>query len=406
MDDSTREDHLKSQVPRAADCDDLFFKFSLSVNYDIKEVESMFAAKQCELLSKPPRNSLMSQLGVDDKITYVKLVNSISDPQEVLCLNIAACRICQELFAYTNNQDILKFYRTHKCQTQFNIKVLRTYPSPRNNRKNKFNLQNVNGSSLSTKMYEPVGNINGNISSLQDVNRSDLSVYSIRQEDDTGLDLQNCENNEENAEDTEEAPDNINLMESDDENVESGTIVNILDGGVEVVDLENGENVAENSDDSVITVTEDNMTVTEKQKAMIGLCNKLDHPCVRTVVTDLYNYNLIVTMNEFYKTGRFTDATVVCENQKIECHRLVLSMFSAHFEEMFRECCMDHSVVAIEGLKFWQVKALIDYMYTSRVSVDESDWCLLMEAVDKLQFRDYLRPKKLPRDSTNKRLCT
>lgn len=525
--DASRNGDVPNRIPQGGD-DEQFFKNIITIDYDINETKECFAKNDAQILRKPPKHSLLYQLRVSDKLTYVTIGKSeliLGKRQLVVCRNIAACRMCEDLFAYSNNNDILNYYRTHNCQQQSGVKEINTFAQSQNINKNLPSLQNntdfpvcsrsqyeprrinvENGSILQgvnksdsgiryTSMHKPPGNIRENLCSLQSINKSGLSACTIKscepcriiggkiydlqkvnksgsgdicstnmyekcgnnyenlcssqnvnekavgssinacdssvhmdvnstdmgdgnrsicnviQEDDTEMDVQNCEKSGEFgaavAEELLSSTDSVIII---DENAELNTTVNLTDESAEdiaeipVPELNNEVYITENTDNNVII--ENNVAETEKHRAMLDICDRLTNPVESTIVTDLYNYNLIVTMNEFYKTGRFTDVTVVCENQKVECHRLVLSMFSAHFEEMFRECCADRSAVAVEGLKFWQLKALIDYMYTSKISVDESEWCSLMEAVDRLQFRDYLRPKKLPRDIANKRVCT
>lgn len=52
MDVSVKEDS-KHQVSRASDCDDVFLKYSMSVKYDITEVQTMFESDLVEMLPGP-----------------------------------------------------------------------------------------------------------------------------------------------------------------------------------------------------------------------------------------------------------------------------------------------------------------------------------------------------------------
>ena len=165
----------------------------------------------------------------------------------------------------------------------------------------------------------------------------------------------------------------------------------------------------QNTDKIIEEITiDDDVVDLEKKNAetLIELCNNLDKRFIQAQVCDLYNYNVLLFMNEFYKTGRFVDTTLICKEQKIKCHRFVLSTFSAFFQGTFCESCTDHCAVTIEGLEYWQVKAAIDFMYTCRIGIQESEWCSLMEALDKFELRDYLRPDDLSQNTANKRVRT
>lgn len=71
MDVSVKEDS-KHQVSRASDCDDVFLKYSMSVKYDITEVQTMFESDLVECY-QGPKSSLLTELMVADKLTYVVL---------------------------------------------------------------------------------------------------------------------------------------------------------------------------------------------------------------------------------------------------------------------------------------------------------------------------------------------
>lgn len=158
---------------------------------------------------------------------------------------------------------------------------------------------------------------------------------------------------------------------------------------------------------SSIIYTKGNRAELEKSFSLsnesdIQFVSPLKLPCVLNKITDvesemqLCDYNLYMNLKRYYMMKIFTDMTVVCDGEFIECHRLVLCSYSVYFEEVVdQKISNGRSLVHIQDLQFWQVKTLIDFMYTGKLEVEESKYNLLNDAVDVLKFRKYLIPIKL-----------
>lgn len=104
-------------------------KFRDSVYYDtisvsdfkVSQLKEMFAKQEVKILPKVPKKSLLHQLDVKHKISYVMLCQNLAATQMVLCFKVAACRTCKEPFTYESSKEILQFYKTHECQQQSGV---------------------------------------------------------------------------------------------------------------------------------------------------------------------------------------------------------------------------------------------------------------------------------------------
>ncbi|KAF7660296.1 hypothetical protein LDENG_00284950 [Lucifuga dentata] len=99
---------------------------------------------------------------------------------------------------------------------------------------------------------------------------------------------------------------------------------------------------------------------------------------------------LLDALRQFYISGAFTDVTLQCaeSGQVFPCHKAVLSARSSYFKVMFTADMREKStsVIKLTGIDGSVLGALVNYVYTARVCIDDSNVQSLLEAADLLQF--------------------
>ncbi|GAB0097907.1 hypothetical protein DMENIID0001_135890 [Sergentomyia squamirostris] len=87
-------------------------------------------------------------------------------------------------------------------------------------------------------------------------------------------------------------------------------------------------------------------------------------------------------------TQRFVDVTLACEGRRIHCHRVVLAVSSAYFEELLQENPSQHPIIILpRDVKFWAIEALVEFMYKGEVSVSQDNIEHLVKYAEMLQIR-------------------
>jgi len=84
--------------------------------------------------------------------------------------------------------------------------------------------------------------------------------------------------------------------------------------------------------------------------------------------------NMSSLLTKYRNTGQFIDLTICVEKEIILCHKLVLASCSTYFENLLTSSPMlanPHPVVLLKDMHFWQVEALVDFMYCGEVDVVE-----------------------------------
>ena len=81
------------------------------------------------------------------------------------------------------------------------------------------------------------------------------------------------------------------------------------------------------------------------------------------------NTNLLEYASKCRNEGFFNDVTIFAGNEKILANRLVLSCHSKYVEGMFR--LTNQNVIEIEAVDGTTIKALIDFIYTGSITIDD-----------------------------------
>ncbi|KAH0561582.1 protein jim lovell [Cotesia glomerata] len=83
----------------------------------------------------------------------------------------------------------------------------------------------------------------------------------------------------------------------------------------------------------------------------------------------------------------FVDVTLVCSDNSLRAHKVVLSACSPFFERIFAEHPCKHPVIVLKDYNSREVAALIDFMYRGEVRVGHEDLANLMRAAETLHVR-------------------
>ena len=97
----------------------------------------------------------------------------------------------------------------------------------------------------------------------------------------------------------------------------------------------------------------------------------------------------------------FVDVTLVSEDgEQIKAHKVVLSASSPILKNILIRNCHQHPLIFLAGVKYQELKALVDFMYLGQVEVFQEDLGVLMTAADILKVKGLYKDKK-PEDFNN-----
>lgn len=106
--------------------------------------------------------------------------------------------------------------------------------------------------------------------------------------------------------------------------------------------------------------------------------------CVRW---NSYQSNLQSAFPKLLTNEHFVDVTLACESRMVKCHKVVLSACSAYFEKLLVQNPCQHPIIFMKDMKYWEVQALVDFMYKGEVNVTQEELASLLKAAEALEVR-------------------
>lgn len=95
----------------------------------------------------------------------------------------------------------------------------------------------------------------------------------------------------------------------------------------------------------------------------------------------------------------FLDVTLVCENDQIRAHKLVISACSPFFRNILNKNPHQNPLLYMKGVKLSDMESVLDFMYYGEVSIYQNDLNSFLAVAEDLQVKG-LTQKNTPKDSS------
>lgn len=102
----------------------------------------------------------------------------------------------------------------------------------------------------------------------------------------------------------------------------------------------------------------------------------------------------------------YSDVTLACNGKFFPVHKLVLSVCSEYFEEMFKQTTCKHPIIVLKDILHDDLEALLNYMYAGEANVAQNDLARLIKAAECLRIKGLAVPDEAPPSSESKRSHT
>ena len=96
---------------------------------------------------------------------------------------------------------------------------------------------------------------------------------------------------------------------------------------------------------------------------------------------------LQLVCNTLLTTEKFADVTLYCEGVSLKCHKFILSACSSYFEQILSESPSDHPIIILKDVPYWQMQALLHFIYKGELNTDETKLTSLLELARSLQIK-------------------
>ena len=88
---------------------------------------------------------------------------------------------------------------------------------------------------------------------------------------------------------------------------------------------------------------------------------------------DDYGANISGGLRELRDNKDFFDVTLAYDDGQISAHKVIISACSSFFLDVLRRNPQQHPLLYLEGVRYTNVKAVLDFMYHGEVSINEED---------------------------------
>ena len=100
-----------------------------------------------------------------------------------------------------------------------------------------------------------------------------------------------------------------------------------------------------------------------------------------------YQTNLLQVFDQLRESESFVDVTLSCEEKSVKAHRMVLSACSPYFQSVLKEADCAHPVIILQGVKWVELRAVVDFMYKGEINVSQEHLSGLLKVAESLKVR-------------------
>merc|ERR1719397_2226265 len=104
-----------------------------------------------------------------------------------------------------------------------------------------------------------------------------------------------------------------------------------------------------------------------------------------------FTSNLSMTVKDLRNDADFLDVSIACEDETIEAHKVILSAASPFFRSILKKNKHPHPYIYLNGVKFKDMKNLIDFMYNGEATVSHEDLDKFMSVANDLKVKGLTR---------------
>jgi hypothetical protein len=100
-----------------------------------------------------------------------------------------------------------------------------------------------------------------------------------------------------------------------------------------------------------------------------------------------FQHNIVGSFSELRRDTDFSDVTLVCEEDHIEAHRIILTACSPFFSKVLKKNKHSHPMIYMRGLKAKELKAIVDFIYLGEANIYQEDLDAFLSISEELQLK-------------------
>ncbi|CAG2063924.1 unnamed protein product [Timema podura] len=100
-----------------------------------------------------------------------------------------------------------------------------------------------------------------------------------------------------------------------------------------------------------------------------------------------YYSNMETFFPSMLTNEKFVDVTLSAGGHSIKCHKAILAACSPYFEQLLSDNPCQHPIIIMKDSTFWEIQALVHFMYCGEVNVAKDKLSSLLGAAESLKIK-------------------
>ena len=117
-----------------------------------------------------------------------------------------------------------------------------------------------------------------------------------------------------------------------------------------------------------------------------------------------FEANISSAFQDLKEEKDFTYVTLVCADQQVEAHRVILAACSPFFKRVLRQIQHSHPLIYMKGVKFSDLEAVLSFVYHGEVNVAEAELKNFLAVAEELEVKGLTCGKNFSEGSSNQQL--
>lgn len=102
---------------------------------------------------------------------------------------------------------------------------------------------------------------------------------------------------------------------------------------------------------------------------------------------DNFHKNMSSGMNSLLESEELVDVTLAVEGKFLKAHKMVLSVCSPYFKELFKSNPCQHPIVFMKDVSYVAISDLLQFMYQGEVQVSQDNLTTFIKTAEALQIK-------------------
>ena len=117
---------------------------------------------------------------------------------------------------------------------------------------------------------------------------------------------------------------------------------------------------------------------------------------------DDFAANLSSALHNLRGDENFTDLTLVCADQQVEVHKVVLASSSKFFWRVLKNIKHSHPMIYLRGIKFKDLDAVLSFMYLGQINLAHEDLDSFLALAEELDVNGLTPGEKFSKANSNR----